>query len=87
MEERFQTLSENILNFLWAIDPVKTTSLGLHQYDHCYGSYTPQKRKEYLNTKKAYLMELQTINPHTLSPVNRVDLQILMLQLRKQIYE
>lgn len=86
-ESRFQSLAEEILRFVYQIDPVNATGLGIHDYDHAYAEYSPEARAEYIQRKRQFLSRLQALEPASLSLDEQVDQAILQAQLSTQLYE
>jgi uncharacterized protein (DUF885 family) len=83
--EDFRRLLDNHYAWLLRNSPVQATSLGVRDYDHTLGDFTPAGRERRLEEARAMLARLNAIPAEHLSPADRVNHAILKRQLDETI--
>lgn len=79
MDQRFDRFCENLLTELWRENPVEATFFGIHDYDDLLGSFSKDSVTDFLDRRKRYLHELNTVHrlSKDLSPDQHDDLELL----------
>ena len=85
-DEQFQNLADNYIESLLALKPEWATSLGDHRYDGRLNDYSLQGVEAERRLTTAYLDSLKSVRVDGLSVTNRVDYEILLLNLRSTIF-
>lgn len=76
-----ETLIDQYLAFAFQSDPIESTRLGMHDYDHLLGEVTPDALQERASTRRDFLRRFRGIDAEGLSPDARMDLQVAIIDL------
>jgi uncharacterized protein (DUF885 family) len=82
----FESLARACLDDYLRLNPENATSLGDHRFDGQLTDYSPAGFETQVNLCRRYLAELAQIDATQLTAPNRVDAQILRLNLEAQIF-
>ncbi|QYM79477.1 DUF885 domain-containing protein [Horticoccus luteus] len=82
----FETTARSTLDAYLRLNPENSTQLGDHRFDGTLTDYSPAGRDAQLAAYRAGLAALAHIDPAQLTGPNRVDAQILQLNLEAQIF-
>lgn len=82
---RFQALSKDILDWQLRINPVGATAVGIHDYDAELGDLSREATEQKLADAKKFLASLRAIDPAALDAEDRIDWEILDIQLESGI--
>jgi uncharacterized protein (DUF885 family) len=87
MNENFNRLADEILEYYWKNKPVDATFLGIHKYDHTFGKQDLSSHKEFLNGLETYFNQLKIFEKErvNLSPDEWMDYIILKNSLEVEI--
>src|SRR5260221_14119680 len=72
----FQQLVDSYFEDYFRANPSQATSVGFHQYDHQLEDFSLAAHQRNRSNLLAYLNELESINPRTLSQNDRADREI-----------
>ncbi|MEZ4728146.1 MAG: DUF885 domain-containing protein [Caldilineaceae bacterium] len=75
------SLLNEYLTFVFRVDPIAATRLGIHDYDHRLGDISPDAFAEEAAKRRAFLRCLQALEPTTLTPDERMDLAVARIDL------
>ena len=82
----FETIAKSCLDDYLRLNPENATQLGDHRFDGKLTDYSPAGVQARVAAMQRYLAALAGINPKDLSGPNRVDAQILQLNLEAEIF-
>ncbi len=85
-DARFAELSQRWLDDWFALNPVAATQTGDHHHDAELDDLSPTGRQRAYDFAHRILAEVERIEPAQLSPANRIDREILLNQLRSDIW-
>ena len=74
-------LINEYLNFVFQLDPIAATQVGVHKYDHLLGEISPHAFVEEAAKRRSFLRCLQGLDQSTLTPDEQMDLQVLRIDL------
>ena len=86
-DEAFQALADRTIAYFLERHPEYATRLGDHRFDGRLSEPGPAARADEQRELSARARELEAIALEDLSPVNRVDAQILAARLRERLFE
>ncbi len=69
------------LNFVFQLDPIAATRLGVHQHDHLLGELSPHAFAEEAAKRRSFLRCLQKLDRSSLTPDEQMDLQVVQIDL------
>lgn len=75
------SLVNEYLTFIFQLDPIAATRLGIHDYDYLLGEITPHAFAEEAAKRRAFLRCFQSLNSATLTPDERMDWQVALIDL------
>jgi uncharacterized protein (DUF885 family) len=75
--ERFNQLSQDILEALQSFYPVRATQMGIHAYDHRLADYSSKSVREMIKKLKGFEKQLDRIRVSELTPSDQVDLKLI----------
>lgn len=84
--ERFVGLAGRYLTALYAHDPVRATQLGCHDHDGELPDLSLGTLEAWADLNRAYLDSLSAIDPRRLEIQDRIDRDILMLEIEAEIF-
>jgi uncharacterized protein (DUF885 family) len=84
--ERFAGLADRYLAALYAHDPVWATQLGFHAHDGALPDLSLGTLEAWADLNRAYLDSLGALDPRKLEIQDRIDRDILMLQIEAAIF-
>jgi len=79
-------LGQKAYETLWEFHPVNATYQGFHKYDSRLGRYTPKTVSEVTEKLKGYIQEVEKISPLTLSPDDQIDRELLVSNLKMELF-
>ncbi len=82
----FEATAKACLDDYLRLNPENATALGDHRFDSMLTDYSPAGFQSQVDTYKRYLAALAKIDASQLTAPNRVDAQILQLNLEAQIF-
>src|SRR6266545_4151403 len=83
----FEQLARDTLDEMLARNPEVATQLGDHRYDDRLDDRRPEALEEERQALRGRLAQLDVVDPALLSPVNRVDADILRGRLAEALYQ
>ncbi len=83
----FEKLARASIEELLVTNPESATTLGDHRFDDRLTDYSPEARAASEKSLRRQLAELQQIDAHALTGANRIDRQILRLNLESALFE
>jgi len=83
----FEKLAHTAIEEYLATYPENATKLGDHRYDDRFTDYTAASRSKYEAALRRDLAELAKIDASTLTGPNRIDAQILKLNLESNLFD
>jgi hypothetical protein len=86
-DEPFEALAHRTIEYFLERHPEYATFLGDHRFDGRLSEPGPDAREDERRELTARARELEAISLDDLSPVNRVDAQILAARLRERLFE
>lgn len=81
-----ETLAHTAYEKIWEFSPVLATAQGYHKYDTFLASYTPETVAGQIKALKGFLDQLEKLNPSSLSPDGRIDYELLISNLKIQLF-
>lgn len=75
------SLINEYLNFVFQLDPIAATRLGVHQHDHLLGELSPHAFAEEAAKRRSFLRCLQKLDRSNLTPDEQMDLQVVQIDL------
>ena len=85
-DARFVGLAERYLDRMLARNPEWATNLGDHRFDHMVSDMSAAGFADALELARTTLDSLAQIDPATLSPVNRIDHEILQQACEYEVF-
>lgn len=86
-DDRFEKLAKTAIEELLVSSPESATELGDHRFDDRLSDYSAEARKKDEARLRAHLAELSSMDVKALTGPNRVDAQILKLNLEAELFE
>ena len=83
----FTPLAKEYLQTVWQLDPVRATGLGITTYDHLLTDYSPDGWQHSEQLRKNLLSRFEDLEEEQLSPPDRIDLAIILAELRDSLAE
>ena len=83
---QLDSLSKEILDYLWAFHPVSATYQGIHQYDTLLTDCRPTALKNRFKNINNYLKRLDAMDTLTFSTDSYVDYILLRTSLQGEIF-
>jgi hypothetical protein len=77
LEDKFKTLSGEILENLQSFYPVISTERGIHTFDYLFTDYSRSSIRKEISRLKKYETRLYKYNKSNLSPESRINLKLL----------
>ncbi len=87
MSEAFKKLCEDYLSTVWRLDPVRSTTIGIHHYDDLLTDYTPAAASEDLQARHDLLSRCGGVDTSALTPEQQIDLSLMLADLKSAIAE
>ncbi len=89
MNQEFNRLVDEILEFHWKNNPIEATYLGIHQYDDQLDRTDPGSRRQYFKKLKEYLSKIDKFSSgkSKLSQDEQMDWKMLQNALKVEITE
>ncbi|MCE7989891.1 MAG: DUF885 domain-containing protein [Caldilinea sp. CFX5] len=75
------SLITEYLNFVFQLDPIAATRLGVHHNDHLLGELSPHAFAEEAAKRRSFLRCLQQLDRRSLTPDEQMDLQVVQIDL------
>lgn len=75
------SLINEYLNFVFQLDPIAATRLGVHRYDHLLGELSPHAFAEEAAKRRSFLRCLQNLDRSNLTPEEQMDFQVMLIDL------
>jgi len=86
-EDPFAGFSRRYLDWYFAAHPVRATQLGIHDHDHALPTMDRRGIERMIAESRAWLTELQSIDPDRLEPSASFDYRILDHAIRAELLE
>jgi uncharacterized protein (DUF885 family) len=86
-DDAFEALAHRTIEYILERHPEYATLLGDHRFDGRLTEPGPDAREAERRELSARARELEAVGPTDLSPVNRIDAQILGARLREQLFQ
>jgi uncharacterized protein (DUF885 family) len=86
-DQAFEKLAKSAIEDLLESSPETATELGDHRFDDRLSDYSAEARQKDEARLRAHLAELSKLDTKTLTGANRVDAQILKLNLEAELFE
>ncbi len=85
--KKFETLASEYIEKMLEMHPEYATWLGDHRFDYRLNDYSIEGKLQWLEVNKKFLSALDAIREENLATENRVDFQILRIQIESTIFQ